>query len=158
MDDFKQKQPLENALLYPADMYVILDKYGHLLKSYPNLREKESVFANYRRTIKRLEVLLPLKEHPVHGITGLHVVENYDEAGYIRRYQYNWKIIIPRLGVKLHHISAWGNEPHDAEWTPNEYCIETEPHHHHYDPEDRRKRKENYNVRTLDQAFQYHII
>ncbi|UOQ95640.1 hypothetical protein MUO14_07965 [Halobacillus shinanisalinarum] len=33
--------------------------------------------------------------------------------------------------------------------------METEPHHHHYDPTDRKKRKENYNVRTLKQAFEF---
>ncbi|GAA0603797.1 hypothetical protein GCM10009001_21080 [Virgibacillus siamensis] len=59
------------------------------------------------------------------------------------------------MGVRFHHISGWGNDSHDSEWTPDEYKIETEPHHHHYDPNDRRKRKENYDVRTLYEVFQF---
>lgn len=140
--------------LLPADMEEILEKYGHLLKSYPNLRGRESIFANYKRSNKRLEVLFPLIEHPVHGATGLHAVENYDESGYVRLYQYQWKIIIPKMGIKLSHISSWGNDPHEAEWTPKQYRVASEPHHH-YDPTDRKKRRENYHVRTLNQAFAF---
>lgn len=55
--------------------------------------------------------------------------------------QDHWKIIIPKMGVKYHHISGWGNDPHETKGTPRDYRIETEPHHHHYDPNDRRKRK-----------------
>lgn len=151
----RETETKETELLLPADVDDILEKYGHLLKSYPNLRDHESIFANFKRTNKRLEVLFPLIEHPIHGVTGLHSVENYNEAGYVRLYQYHWKIIISKLGVQLNHISGWGNEPHDAEGTPEEYRIKTEPHHHHYDPTDRKKRRENYTVRTLDQAFAF---
>jgi len=151
----RESETNEAEQLLPADIDDILEKYGHLLKSYPNLSDRESIFASFKRTNKRLEVLFPLIEHPVHGVTGLHVVENYDEAGYVRQYQYQWKIIIPKMGVQLSHISSWGNDPHDAEWTPEEYRVDTEPHHHHYDPSNRKKRRENYNVRTLDQAFAF---
>ncbi|UOQ94852.1 hypothetical protein MUO14_07960 [Halobacillus shinanisalinarum] len=89
-----------SKILLPADVDAILDDYGHLLKAYSQLRDKESIFANYKRTVKRMEVLFPLVEHPVHGVTGLHALENYDEAGYVRRYQYHWKIILPKTGVK----------------------------------------------------------
>mgnify|MGYP006924659234 CR=1 FL=1 len=155
LDRRRENETEENLILLPADINEILDKYGHLLKSYPNLHDRESIYANYKRTNKRLEVLFPFIEHPFHGVTGLHAVEIYNEAGYVRLYQYHWKIIIPKIGVQLNHISGWGNEPHNAEWTPTDYKTNTEPHHHHYDPSDRRKRKENYNIRTLDAAFAF---
>ncbi|GAA0603789.1 hypothetical protein GCM10009001_21070 [Virgibacillus siamensis] len=60
-------------ILLPADVDSILDDYGHLLKSYSNLSNKASVFGDFKRTIKRLEVLFPFV---IHGITGLHAVEN----------------------------------------------------------------------------------
>lgn len=141
--------------LLPADIDDILEKYGRYLQSYSQLRDRDSVFANFKRTMKRLEVLFPLIEHPVHGITGLHAVENYDEAGYVHQYHYQWKIIVPKSGIQMSHISGWGNDPHDAEWTPEEYKVKTEPHHHHYDPKDRKKRRENYDVRTLEQVFAF---
>jgi hypothetical protein len=142
-------------ILLPADISEILEEYGDLLQSYPNLPHKNSIFSDYKRTPKRLELLFPFINHPIHGITGLHAVENYDEAGYVRLYQYNWQIIIPKMGVQSSHISGWGNDPHPAEWTPKEFRIKTEPHHHHYDLKDRKKRRENYNVRTLRQAFKF---
>ncbi|UJL46758.1 hypothetical protein KFZ58_02035 [Virgibacillus sp. NKC19-16] len=145
----------KDELLLPADIDDILVTYGYLLKSYKHLYNRNSIFANFRRTNKRLEVLFPLIEHPVLGITGLHAVENYNEKGYIRLYQYNWKIIIPKKSIQLSHISGWGNDPHNAEWTPDEFKIETEPHHHHYDPHDRTKRRANYDVRSLEQAFNF---
>ena len=139
--------------LLPADIDEILDEYGPYLQSYTQLKDKDSIFANFKRTTKRLEVLFPLIEHPIHGITGLYAVENYNDAGYVRQYQYQWKVIVPRMGIQMSHISGWGNDPHNAEWTPKEYKVTTEPHHHHYDPSDRKKRRENYDVRTLNQAF-----
>jgi len=144
-----------DELLLPADIDDILEQYGHYLQTYTQLRDRDSIYGNYKRTQKRLEVLFPLIEHPIHGITGIHVVENYDEAGYVRQYQYQWKTIVPKMGIQLSHICGWGNDPHDAEWTPEEYRVETEPHHHHYDPKDRKKRRENYNVRTLEQVFEF---
>ncbi|KAB8126745.1 hypothetical protein F9U64_19250 [Gracilibacillus oryzae] len=143
------------SLLLPADIDEILDNYGHLLQTYSNLREKHSIFSQYKRTHKRLEVLFPLKEHPIHGITGLHVIEVYDEAGYVERYHYHWKRIIPKKGIMYSHITSWGNDPHDDPETPEEYKVKTEPHHHHYDPKDRKKRRENYDVHTLEQAFDF---
>lgn len=134
----------------PADIDDLLDKYGDLLQSYPNLPGHKSIFSEFRRTNKRLEVLFPLKKHPVHGITGLLAVENYSEAGFIRKYQYNWKIIIPKMGVLKSHITSWGNDPHSDPDTPAEFIVETEPHHQHYDPDDRRKRTSSYRIRTLE--------
>lgn len=144
-----------NGHLLPADISEILDKYQHLLESRYNYRGKSSIFTGFKRTRKRLEILFPLKKHPIHGITGLHVVENYNNVGYIRLYQYNWKVIIPKSGVQKSHISSWGNDSHDANWTPKEYKVITEPHHHHFDPRNRGKRKESFDVRTLDQAFSF---
>ncbi|GLC90146.1 DUF6516 family protein [Lysinibacillus piscis] len=145
----------ETAKLLPADIEEILEEYGHYLKSYTQLKDKDSIFASYKRNTKRLEVLFPLIEHPIHGITGLHVVENYGNDGYVRQYHYQWKVIVPKSGIQTAHISGWGNDAHDAEWTPEEYRVATEPHHHHYDPNDRRKRKENYDVRSLKDAFAF---
>lgn len=142
-------------ILLPADIDDLLEKYGQYLKSYTQMRDKESIYANFKKTPKRLDVLFPLIEHPVHGITGIHAVENYYKSGYVRQYQYQWKIIIPKMGIQMSHISGWGNDPHDAEWTPEEYKVKTEPHHHHYDPKDRKKRRENYDVRTLEQVFAF---
>lgn len=141
--------------LIPAQLEDILEQFGHLLQSYENLPERDSIYGDYKRTVKRLEVLFPLREHPIHGITGLHVIEKYDDDGYIERYIYSWKVILPVMGVQTNHISSWGNDSHDAEWTPEEYRIKSEPHHHHHVPGDRKKRKENWDVRTLEQAFRF---
>lgn len=142
-------------VLLPADIDDILEQYGEYLKSYVHLSDKESIYGDFKKTSKRLSVLFPLIEHPIHGITGIHAVENYNEAGFVRQYQYQWKIIVPKMGIQMSHISGWGNDPHNAEWTPEAYKVKTEPHHHHYDPKDRKKRRENYNVRTLDQVFAF---
>lgn len=144
-----------NQTLPPADIDEILSKYGHLLATYPIIAEKGPVYPEYKKTKKILSVLFPLKEHPVHGITGLHAVERYDNSGYVKRYSYQWKVIYPKKGKHYKHISAWENEPHDAEWTSAEFIVMSEPHHHHHVPCDRRKRKENWNVWTLDDAFAF---
>lgn len=147
----------ETQNLPPADIDDILEKYGHFLKSYTQLNSRESIYSDYKRTSKKLEILFPLIEHPVHGITGIHAVENYNNDGYVRLYQYQWKRIIPRAGIQSSHISGWGNDPHDAEWTPDEYKVTTEPHHHHYDPTDRKKRRENFDIRSLESVFRFII-
>lgn len=77
-----------NPLLHPADIEDILEDYAYLLVSYQNLRERNSVYGSYKRTSKKLDILFPFKEHPVHGITGLHAVEKYDDRGYVRKYHY----------------------------------------------------------------------
>lgn len=74
----------QSELLLPADINEILNKYGHLLQSYTNLRERDSVFANYKLTTNKLSILFPLKEHPIHGITGLHATEKYDNNGFVK--------------------------------------------------------------------------
>ncbi|GGA91263.1 DUF6516 family protein [Ornithinibacillus halotolerans] len=71
------------------------------------------------------------------------------------RYQYKWKIIIPKKGKLFSHISAWGNDPHNDPSTPEELRVNTEPHHHHHVPGDWRQRQDNYDVHTLDAAFQF---
>lgn len=143
------------TILFSADIDDILNKYGDILDSYHNLQERNSIYASFKRTKTRLDVLFPLKEHPVHGITGLHAVEKYDEKGYVREYHYQWKRIIPKEGIMFSHISAWENEPHDAPNTPDKYLIVTEPHHHHHIPGDRKQRKANYDIRTLEAAFDF---
>jgi len=145
----------DTELLLPADIDGILDEFGSYLKSYTRLAERESIFANYKRSTKKLEVLFPLIEHPIHGITGLHVVENYNDAGFVSKYHYQWKVIVPKMGIQTSHISGWGNDSHHAVTTPEEYKVKTEPHHHHYDPSDRKKRRENYDVRSLQQVFKF---
>ncbi len=144
---------MQNSILHPADIEDILENFEHLLASYQNLKEKNSIYASFKLTARKLDVLFPLKEHPIHGITGLHAVEKYDDNGYVREYHYHWKRIIPKEGIALSHISAWENEPHDAPNTPVQFEVETEPHHHV--PAERKYRKENYNVRTLKAAFEF---
>lgn len=143
----------EEQKLEPADIPEILEEFSHLLGNYENLNERNSVYSNYYRRIKRVEVLFPLKEHPIHGKTGLLAIEKYDDAGYVERYNYIWKRILPKTGINTAHISSWGNDSHNADGTADIFKVETEPHHHHHDPNDKAKRKENYSVRTLRQAF-----
>jgi hypothetical protein len=108
-----------------------------------------------KRTNKRFEGTFPFKEHPLYGITGMHVVEKYSESGYVRLYEYEWKIMVPKMGIQRSHITSWGNDPHDDPSTPLIYKVRTEPHHHHYDPNDRKKRRENDSVRTMIAAFEF---
>jgi len=141
--------------LLPADMDQVIEDFGHLFQVYPRFNDKNSIYADYRRTPKKLEVLFPLLIHPTHGITGLHARELYDDAGTVREYQYAWKRIIPVGGIKYSHICSWGNDSHPPETTPAELCVNTEPHHHHHVPApDRRLRKDSY-IYTLDRAFMY---
>lgn len=142
-------------MLIPADIDEILEDYGYILKSYQDLQERNSIYGFYKLTNRKLDVLFPLKEHPVHGITGLYATEKYDENGHVREYHYQWKRIIPKEGIMFSHISAWENEPHDAPNTPAEYIVATEPHHHHHIPGDRKRRKENYDIHTLVAAFEF---
>ena len=118
-------------------------------------QQADPIYLDYKRTRNLLSVLFPLKEHPVHGKTGLYAMERYDENGYVKKYSYQWKIIHPKHGKHLKHISAWENEPHDAEGTPGVFRVESEPHHHHHVPGDRNLRKENWDVWTLDDAFAF---
>ncbi|MGD6796287.1 hypothetical protein [Metabacillus indicus] len=145
----------QSGLLLPADITVILDQYGHLLQSYTNLTDRHSVFATFKLTTTKLSILFPFKEHPVHGITGLHATEKYDDNGFVKEYHYQWKVIIPKQGVLFSHISAWENEPHDDPKTPEKYKVNSEPHHHHHIPGDRHQRKDNYDVQTLKSAFAF---
>lgn len=113
------------------------------------------IYGSFKRTKTKLDVLFPLKVHSVHGITGLHATEKYDKNGYVKEYHYQWKRIIPKEGIMFSHISAWGNEPHNAPNTPEEYLVVTNPHHHHHIPGGRKHRKANYYIRTLEAAFEF---
>ncbi|MED3662073.1 DUF6516 family protein [Ureibacillus sp. FSL K6-8385] len=141
--------------LLPADIDEILKKYGHLLADYPAIAENGPIYPEYKRTKRLLYVLFPLKKHPVHGITGLLAIEKYDADGYVEKYSYQWKVIYPKMGKMFKHISAWENEPHDAEWTEKALQVESEPHHHHHVPGDRKQRQANWDVWTLDEAFAF---
>lgn len=125
------------------------------MQSYKNLQERNSIYGSIKLANSQLNVLFPFKEHPIHGITGLHATEKYSEEGFVREYHYQWKIIIPKQGIRFSHITAWENEPHDTPDTSEEFKVATEPHHHHYIPGARKRRKENYNIRTLKAAFQF---
>ena len=103
----------------------------------------------------KLSVLFPLKEHPIHGITGLQATEKYDDNGYVKEYHYQWKVLVPKYGIIYSHISAWENEPHDHPSTPEEYKVNSEPHHHHHVPYDRHQRKDNYDIHSLESAFAF---
>lgn len=150
-----EQQPNQTLKLYPADIEDILDKFEDLLKSYPNLKEKNSIYTSLKLTKRKLDVLFPLKEHPIHGITGLHAVEKYDRHGFVKEYHYQWKRIIPKQGIRFSHISAWENEPHDAPNTPTAFKVATEPHHHHHVPGERKHRQANYNIHTLEAALEF---
>ncbi|MFC5558868.1 hypothetical protein ACFPN4_07040 [Ureibacillus thermophilus] len=132
----------------------MMNKYGHLLEFYPKIAERDPIFPKYKRTSNLLSVLFPLKEHPVHGITGLYAMERYNEEGYVWKYSYEWKIIYPKKGKHLKHISAWGNELHEDEKTRKEFIVASTPHHHHI-PGDRKARKENWDVWTLEETFEF---
>ncbi|ASK64232.1 hypothetical protein CFK37_19810 [Virgibacillus phasianinus] len=138
--------------LRPAKIPDILKKYGHLLTSHENVPGKDRIYPNLKKTNNVLSVLFPLEEHPVHGKTGLLATEKYID-GIVSKYSYQWKIIIPKLGKLNHHISAWGNDPHNATWTRPEYRVESEPHHHHHVSGDWKARKENWDVWTLNEAY-----
>ena len=74
------KNYLNRALpkqLLPADLDKILEKYGHLFQAYKNLSDRDSIYSNIKLTTTKMSVLFPLKEHPVHGATGLHATEKY---------------------------------------------------------------------------------
>lgn len=141
--------------LLPADILEISNKYRHLLTNYSNLRERNSIFTNYKRTFNKLSVLFPLKEHSIHGITGLYATEKYDENGCVIEYHYSWKRIIPKQGVIYSHISAWENESHNDPNTLEKFKVNSEPHHHHHVPGDRHQRKDNFDIHTLDSAFSF---
>jgi hypothetical protein len=146
-----------NEVLLPADVLSIYDQYNDIITSayIKDIRGEKHIYPKIKLTPKVLSALLPLKEHPVHGITGIHVIENYDDNGHVRKYSYQWKVIIPKMGIQSYHISAWGNEPHDDPNTPEEFKVESEPHHHHHVPKDWRKRKRNWSVWTLEEAFEF---
>lgn len=143
--------------LLPANLGSILKKYDKWIEVYTNFTGKNSVHGEFHKSPKRIEIIFPLKEHPHHGVTGLHAIEKYDDAGFVQEYQYMWKVIVPKMGVQLNHISSWGNEAHNSPGTKSEYITDTEPHHHHHVPGDRSKRQSNWNVHTLEQAFEFII-
>ncbi|MFA9560606.1 hypothetical protein ACERII_25220 [Evansella sp. AB-rgal1] len=107
-------------ILLPADIPAILDEYEQILGTYGNIPGENNIYPDFRKKSNLLSVLFPLKEHPIHGMTGIHAIERYKD-GSVTRYSYQWKIIIPKLGISSHHISAWGNDPHDEEWTKPEF-------------------------------------
>nr|WP_285853154.1 DUF6516 family protein [Sporosarcina luteola] len=144
------------------DLEDIIEKYGKYFESYPNIDNKpagqdNAIYPQINSSGKnRMDVLFPLQKHPIHGITGIHAIEKYKE-GKIIRYHYHWKIISPKMGVQMNHISGWGNDPHNSPGTPDKFIVETEPHHHHHVPGDRSQRKASYDVRTLEDVFEFVI-
>lgn len=109
----RKPEPIRSVLL-PADIDDILEKYDDILESYQNFQERNSIYGSFKRTNRKLDVLFPFKEHPVHGITGLYATEKYDKNRHVREYHYQWKRLIPKEGIMFSHISAWENEPHEA--------------------------------------------
>lgn len=145
----------QTSILLPADVEDILDTYSDIMDSYQVIQDRNSIYASYKRTKGKLDVLFPLKEYPIHGVTGIHAIEKYDQSGHITRYHYQWKRMVPKQGIKFSHISAWENEPHTDGCTSVEYVVKTEPHHHHHIPGARKQRQENYNTRPLEAAFAF---
>lgn len=138
-----------------ANMDLISHKFGHLLENYIDVKEKKSIYPSVSLSKSKLRVLFPLKEHPIHGKTGLDALEIYDEQGFVTEYHYQWKSIIPKQGIIFSHISAWENEPHNLSETPLDFIVESEPHHHHYIPGERHHRQDNWDVWTLQEAFEF---
>jgi len=149
------KYPDNNTSLLPADINEILEEFEPLLESHTNFKDRESLYGSYRQDMRSLIVIFPLKTHPVHGVTGLRAYEKYNNNGYVEKYEYRWMVIVPKQGVQLHHITSWGNEPHTDPNTQLRFRVSSEPHHHHYDPKNRSNRRDNYDVRTLRDAFQF---
>lgn len=147
--------------LLPTNITAISKKFSPFFKHYKKIGptdEKDDVgYVDYKRTHKKMYALIPLQEHPIHGITGIEISEKYDDQGYVERYIYEWKKVLPRQGVSTSHISGWGNEPHNAPNTPEKYKVDTEPHHHHYDPNDRKNRRNSFQVRTVEDVFNFVI-
>jgi len=140
-------------ILFPTDMDRILEKYEDVIENYPHLENRDPLYARYEQDTEKLIAVIPLKKHPVYGITGFVGYEKYNDEGLVERYSYAWRILVPKLGNGPGHITAWENDPHDKPNTRRKYRVATEPHHHHHVPFDRSKRKENYDVRTMDDAF-----
>ncbi|WP_411348914.1 hypothetical protein [Paenibacillus sp. WLX2291] len=138
--------------LNPSDFTIAIEQFEHLLHQYSDPAIAYPVPYEKRRP-KRIEAYYPLKPHPIYGITALHAVETYNEQGYIKRYNYEWFIMYPRMGISSKHITSWGNDPHDDPDTPPELRVQTEPHHQHHIPFHRAARRDNYTVRNLQDAF-----
>lgn len=79
--------------------------------------------------------------HPVHGNTKLRVREWYDANDNLVQYRYCWEVNSKPTG----NISAWENE--------HNHGVETDPHHNHHVPFDRKPVRANYNVRSIEDAF-----
>ena len=146
---YKRYRSHEETPLLPADLNDIVEKYKHIFTVYSDIPDKHSIYPEVKRTPNKLSVLFPLKEHPIHGKTGLLATEKYDNEGFVTEYHYQWKLLIPKKGVHLSQVTAWENEAHSYP----KYQTASEPHHHHHDPGDRSKRKENWDVRTLDEIL-----
>ncbi|WP_353949062.1 DUF6516 family protein [Sporolactobacillus sp. Y61] len=141
------------SLLSPANIYNITQKYSDLFQEYPQYPQCHTLV--FKNSTREIEGWIPLKKHHNYGITGMHFVERYDGQGLVKGYNYEWKCFYPIKGIQLSHIISWGNEPHDAPGTAPSLKTKTEPHHCHYCPNDRRLRRENYTVRSLDMAFTF---
>lgn len=147
------KKSISNKLiLTPSDIGEVLEKYEDIISQYSVGKGKEYV-PRYEKNERYMKAVIPLKEHPEYGITGIVALETYNDDGLVEQYSYSWRILYPKKGNHAGHITAWENEPHDSPNTPTKYRVATEPHHHHHVPFDRRQRKENYDVRTLNDAF-----
>ncbi|UOQ86845.1 DUF6516 family protein [Gracilibacillus salinarum] len=140
--------------LFPADLPILIEKFEDIFETYSYVPVKEKVYPKMKLTTNLLSVLFPFIEHPVYGKTGLHAIEKYKD-GIVKKYMYQWKIIIPKKGKHKQHITAWGNDPHAEKNTPPELHFKSEPHHHHYIPGDWNKRKDNWEVWSLDDALHF---
>ena len=86
---------LTDTPLFPTDVSAILDRYGDILETYEHIPDKGPIYPQVKLTPPLLSVLFPLKEHPVHGITGLHAVERYKD-GQVKHIPTNGKSSVPR--------------------------------------------------------------
>lgn len=135
----------QSFVLFPADVDEILNKYEDFLESY----EETNCFGSFKRTKTTLDVLFPLKKHPVYGPTAIHAIEQYDSRGYVVAYKYEWRQI-----PSEQHICAW---EHDAKHisTANKSSSQEKLHLHYHIPGDRTQSKQSLEVQSLLQVFEF---
>lgn len=140
----------QSLILFPANIDEILDKYEHIMASY----QDSNIYGAYEQTQTKLDVLFPLKRHPIHGITVIQAVEKYDNRGYVVSYQYEWKKCEVNSFVSNVHLSAW---EHDAKHmgTIHEPTTQTKLHLHYFVPGDRLHHKRSLEVQNLEQVFEF---
>ncbi|WP_433959425.1 toxin-antitoxin system TumE family protein [Cytobacillus horneckiae] len=133
---------------------VRINYIQNIFESNPTIFELEkypTVLEIKREGKSKIKSILPLIDHPIYGETILYISEKLNDEGEISEYHYGWELSQgkKRLGKKLRHIMAFGNEDHKK---GTNAWVETNPFHHHHIPEEPRKRKST-SVQDLDSVI-----